>query len=106
MAFMSIGGVQIFRPSTAVEAAIRDCARTHLLSAFAPGESRGGKAANKIIHHQIGVYETLLRPLVPQLVSRGAAEFLLFQYDEAWRLLHGEGILDLKEREHWAWIER
>jgi hypothetical protein len=105
MGFESFGGVQIFRPSNEVEAAIRDRARSHLFSAFKPGVYRGAEAANRIIHHQFAIYERLLRPLMSKLVSRGAAEFLLFQYDQAWQLLHGKGILDLREREHWAWIE-
>lgn len=97
--------MRIFRPSDEVEAAIRAVARAHLFSNFKPGEYRGAQAANAIIQHQFGIYERLLRPLIPRLASREAAEFLLFQYDEAWRLLHGKGILDLREREHWAWIE-
>ncbi len=43
--------------------------------------------------------------MIPQLASRGAAELLLSQYDEAWRLLHGKGILDLSERQRWEAIE-
>ncbi len=105
MAFRSFAGVRIFRPSGEVEAAIRVRARVHLFSTFTPGEYRGVEAANRVIQHQFGIYERLLRPLIPKLASREAAEFLLFQYDEAWRLLHGKGILDLREREHWAYIE-
>lgn len=105
MGFESFGGVQIFRPSNGVQATIRDHTRSQLFSAFRPGEYRGAEAANRIVHHQFAVYERLLRPLVPKLASRGAAEFLLFQYDQAWQLLHGKGILDLREREHWAWVE-
>lgn len=39
------------------------------------------------------------------LASRGSTEFLLFQYDEADDILHGESILDPSEREEWARVE-
>ena len=105
MGFEQFGFVRIFRPSYEVENAIRQQARNHLFSRFTPGEYCGAKAANEIIQHQFQIYERLLRPLIPKLASRGGAEFLLFQYDEAWRILHGDGLLDLRERERWAWIE-
>jgi len=105
MAFESFGEVSIFRPSQRVETLIRNRARSHLFSAFEPGEYHTGEQANRIIQHQFRVYEQLLRPVVPKLTSRGAAEFLLYQYDQAWKLVHGNDILDLQERSRWAWIE-
>ena len=105
MGFEQFGDVQIFRPSYEAEDAIRRQARIHLFSRFTPGEYRGAEAANEIVQHQFRIYEHLLRPLIPKLASRGGAEILLFQYDEAWRLLHGKGILDLRERERWMWVE-
>lgn len=104
MAFKSFAGIDIFRPSLPIEAAIRNSARGHLFSAFPPGEYRGERA-NRVIQHQFRLYQQLLEPLIPRLSSRGAAEFFLYQYDQAFRLVHGEGILNLKEREQWAWIE-
>jgi hypothetical protein len=103
--FEQFGDVRIFRPSHGTESFIRRRARNHLLSRFSPGEYRGAEAANAVIQHQFKFYENMLQPMVPQLASRGAAEFLLFQYDEAWRLIHGKGILDLRERERWERIE-
>src|ERR1039458_1047450 len=103
--FEQFGDVRIFRPSHGTESFIRRRARNHLLSRFSPGEYRGAEAANAVIQHQFKFYENMLQPMVPQLASRGAAEFLLFQYDEAWRLIHGKGILDLRERERWEWVE-
>src|SRR2546425_13164403 len=105
MPLYQFGDVQIFRPSREVEAAIQERARTHLLSRFSAGEYRGGQAANAVIQHQFQFYEHLLRPLVSQLASRYAAEFLLFQYDNTARILHANGILDLRERERWIVIE-
>jgi hypothetical protein len=103
--FEQFGDVRIFRPSHGTESFIRRRGRAHLFSRFSPGEYRGAEAANAVIQHQFKFYENLLQPMIPQLASRGAAEFLLFQYDEAWRLLHGNGILDLQERQRWASIE-
>src|ERR1035441_10561522 len=97
--------VLIFRPSHGTESFIRRRARNHLLSRFSPGEYRGAEAANAVIQHQFKFYESLLQPMIPQLASRSAAEFLLFQYDEAWRLIHGKGILDLHERKKWETVE-
>ncbi len=105
MNFERFGDVRIFRPSQATENFIRRRGRVHLFSRFSPGEYRGAEAANAVIQHQFKFYENMLRPMIPQLAARDAAEFLLFQYDEAWRLLHGNGILDLRERQKWATVE-
>jgi hypothetical protein len=105
MAFEQFDTVRIFRPSLQIEHAIRDRARANLRSTFSPGEYRGAEAANRILQHQFKIYEALLQPLIPKLSCRGGAEFLLFQYDQAWQLLHGAEILDLNERNRWAWIE-
>jgi hypothetical protein len=104
MSFEQFGDVNIFRPSSEVEAFVREQTRVHLFSSFAPGEYRGAKLANAIIQHQMECYDKLLRPLIPKLAADDGVSFLLFQYDEACRILHGDGILDLRERERWMWI--
>jgi hypothetical protein len=76
-----------------------------LFARFGPGEYRGAEAANALIQHQFKCYENMLQPMVRQLACRGAVDFLLFQYDEAWRLIHGKGILDLNERHRWEVVE-
>jgi hypothetical protein len=43
--------------------------------------------------------------LIPKLASDDGVAFLLFQFDEACRILHSDGILDLRERERWMWVE-
>lgn len=103
--FEQFGDVKIFRPSYATERFISTRGRSHLFSRFSPGEYRGAEAANSVIQHQFDFYRNLLQPMIPQLASRGAVEFLLFQYDEAWRLIHGKGILDLRERQRWETVE-
>src|SRR5437868_6593533 len=105
MAIERFGTVSIFRPSLGIESDIREVARAHLHSRFRSGEYRGSETVNAILQHQYRIYEVLLKPLIPKLATRDGAEFLLSQYDEAWELLHSNGILDLKERERWAWIE-
>lgn len=105
MAIERFGTVSIFRPSLGIASDIREVARAHLYSRFRPGEYRGREAVNGILQHQYGVYQALLTPLIPRLASRDGAEFMLSQYDEAWKLLHGNGILDLREREIWMKIE-
>jgi hypothetical protein len=99
MAIERFGSVSVFRPSHGIECDIREVARAHLHSKFTSGEYRGSKIVNAILQHQYRIYEALLQPLIPKLATRDGAEFLLSQYDEAWRLLHGNGILDLMERE-------
>jgi hypothetical protein len=103
--FEQFGDVRIFRPSHATESFIRRRARAHLFSRFYAGEYRGAEAANELIQHQFRFYENMLQPMVRQLACRGAVDFLLFQYDEAWRLIHGKGILDLNERHRWEVVE-
>jgi hypothetical protein len=99
------GGVQIFRPSFENEAVIRQRARSHLRARFSPGEYRGAEFANAVIQHQFQFYDQLLQAFIPKLVSREAAEFLLFQFDQATRILHGNGIQDENERSRWSYIE-
>src|ERR1039458_1794501 len=105
MSFEQFGNVSIFRPSLEVEAFVRDQTRVHLFSRFKSGEYRGAKSANAIIQHQMECYDKLLRPLIPKLAGDDGVSFLLFQFDEACRILHGDGILDLQKRERWMRIE-
>src|SRR5689334_16746989 len=99
------GSVAVFRPSIDVELAIRKRARENLFSCFAPGDYSGESSANEVIRHQFGIYSVILEEVMPVLESRGAVDFLLCQYDQASRLLHGNGILDLRERERWRTVE-
>ncbi len=105
MPFYEFGCVRIFRPSHETEAVIRKQAAAHIRSRFPPGEYRGSTAANAVVQHHFKFYEAMLCPLIPKLTSSDAMQFLLFQYDEASRILHGSGILDLAERELWTQIE-
>jgi hypothetical protein len=103
--FERFGETDIFRPSSSVEHAIRQRAIEHLFARFSPGEYRGAAAANAVIQHQFTFYERLIKPVLPRLAVLDAVDFLLFQYDQANRILHGRDLLDLRERERWMWIE-
>ena len=103
--FERFGDFHIFRPSQGTESFVSRRARQHLLLRFSSGVYRGRNEVNPIIQHQFQFYEKLLQTVIPKLITRGAAEFLLYQYDQAWAVLHGEGILDLRERERWMHIE-
>src|SRR5580704_12997188 len=105
MSFQKFGSVKIFRPSPEVEGFVNENARRNLFSRFAAGEYRGARLANEVIQHQMAFYDELLRPLIPRLVGGDGVSFLLYQFDEACRILHGDGILDLQERETWLWVE-
>ena len=98
------GQRQIFRPSRDVERWIQEGAWEHLQTKFKPGEYRG-RAGNELILHQFRFYERLLETALPKLCGRDEMEFLLYQFDEATQLLHGNGILDLREREAWSQVE-
>jgi len=98
------GNANIFRPSLAAEHAIRDAAKKHLLSQFAPGIYTG-LPANLVLQCLYGFYEEHLNHFVPDIASRSAAEFLLFQYDEATKILHGRGISNREEMVRWIEIE-
>lgn len=99
------GDTHIFRPSADVETSIRWSAREHLLSRYPAGEYHGTKAANDIVQHQFRFYEKCLRPVVEQLPSRDTLDFLLSQYDDSARILHGNNISDPTQRESWSRIE-
>ena len=98
------GQRQIFRPAREVEGWIQAGAYEHLQARFRPGEYRGSEA-NAVILHQFRFYERLLETALPKLCGRDELEFLLHQYEEATKLLHGKGILDLREREAWSRVE-
>lgn len=98
------GQRQIFRPAREVEGWIQAGAWEHLQARFKPGEYRGS-AGNEVILHQFRYYERLLETALPKLCGRDEMEFLLMQFDEATKLLHGHGILDLREREAWSRVE-
>lgn len=98
------GAVAIFRPAFEIEAVIREQARAHLFSRFTAGKYTGAEA-NALIQHQFGVYSRILDNVLPVLERRAAVDFLLTQYDQACRLLHGKDILDLEERRRWSEIE-
>jgi hypothetical protein len=82
-----------------MEELIRRRAKVHLRSRFGSGEYRGSNKANAVIQHQSTFYDDLLQSFIPRIACRSAAEFLFFQYDETWRIIHGQGILDLQERQ-------
>ena len=46
-----------------------------------------------------------MQALMPKIACRDGAEFYLYQYDQALHILHGEGIVDKREREIWEWAE-
>lgn len=99
------GPRQIFRPAREVEEWIRKRAREHLDAKFQPGQYFGAERANAVVSHQFRFYEQLLESVLPKLCQRDEVDFLLYQYDQASELLHGKGILDLKEREAWSHVE-
>lgn len=99
------GPRKIFRPDPQVEEWIKLRARAHVTSRFQAGQYRGTKEANPVISHLFQFYTALLESVLPQLTSRSELDFLLYQYDQASELLHGHGILDLKEREAWSRVE-
>lgn len=102
---VQFGPRKIFRPSPQLEESIRLQARKHLDSKFEPGIYCGGERANSVILHQFKFYETLFEMVLPSLGSRDEVDFLFYQYDQATALFHGEGILDLREREAWSKVE-
>lgn len=99
------GDVSIFRPTAATAHFVRLGGREHLFSRFSTGEYRGAKNANSVLQHQYQYFEQILNSVIPLISSRDAADFLLFQYDEATRILHGAGIDNPIERERWQRLE-
>lgn len=104
MSFVEFAGIQILRPSREIEVSFHHEARTHLLARFPPGEYRGAEQANAVIQHLFAFYEQRLPSLVRAISDRDTVEFLLWQYDESARLLHGTGIRDEQAREEWLRI--
>jgi hypothetical protein len=79
-------------------------ARRSIASQYSPGVYHG-RRANDVIQHLYRFYERKLYRFVQGLASRDAAEFLLFQYDEATRILHGKDIVDPDQAARWLEIE-
>lgn len=99
------GPKQIFRPRRHVAAMLHAEAKDWVTRKFTAGTYRGSDRVNPIIHHLFEFYDNRLRSLAPQIASRDLVDFLLHQYDEANEILHGNGILDLKEQSEWGHIE-
>jgi len=105
MGVVRYGSTMIFRPDRQVSDEINQKARRALLQKFKPGTYVGRDEVNPILRAHFEYYDGRLRRVVPHLASRDAADFLLFQYDEANEILHGSSISDPDQRESWARIE-
>ncbi len=105
MGVVRYGSKLIFRPDRQVSDEINIKARRALLQQFEPGTYTGREEVNPILRAHFEFYDSRLRRVAPLLASRDAADFLLFQYDEATEILHGSLISDPDERESWARIE-
>lgn len=102
---LRFGAARLLRPPVGLLSAIRSDARNHLLRRFAPGSYADSAKINAIIQHQFAFYDGHLRRMLAPMASRDAAEFFLFQYDEANRILHGKDLVGVGEREKWEAIE-
>lgn len=105
MNLVQFGPQRILRPrhSTAIE--FHNRARAALFRHFRPGTYCGRDEVNPIIRKHFEFYDQRLRIIAPKLASRGCAELLLSQYDEAEEILHGNGIASDQQKEAWARIE-
>lgn len=99
------GSAQIFRWSWQMEQRMRAEAREHLLARFTVGEYRDAKTINAILQHLFAYYAKQLKEAVAVFADRDSFEFVLTHYDEANKILHGQGIDDLDERTRWLKIE-
>ena len=99
-----LGPAKLIRPSKDVEIFVRSQAEDHLLERFPIGTFKNPVDVNAIIQHQFNFYDSNLRRLVSRISSRDAAQFLLFQYDQASEILHGEK-LDVDEARQWSSME-
>lgn len=104
MHFKRFGSAMIVRATLAEEAELRQGAKRHLLSKFAPGTYAGAEV-NFIAQHQYQFFESKLNSIIPLFASRDAAEFLLSQYDEASKVFHGTDLESETEKEEWMSIE-
>lgn len=105
MPFRTYGSARIFRPSRVAASTLHEEAKRRLLTRFMPGRYEGSQSVNAIIQELFQFYEHQLRLIARNIASRDAADFLLHQYDLATEILHGEGILDLRDRGEWLHIE-
>jgi len=99
-----LGPARLIWPSNEVEAFIRKQAQEHLLSRFPVGTFKTPETVNSILQHQFAFYDAHLRQLVGRVASRDAAQFVLFQYDEAAKILHNAH-LNEAEAEQWSEVE-
>ena len=105
MRIETYGGAKILRWSWEMEHGLRSAAREHLLKKFRIGEYRDPATVKAIIHHQFAFFADCLVAAVPKIATRDALEFVLNQYEEAARILHGQGITNPDEKERWLRVE-
>src|ERR1044072_8460371 len=101
----TFGSVRILRPRPQTVRFFRNAARAHLLREFHVGNYPGSDFANRILQHQFEFFSKSLVALVPKLVTRDALEFVLFQYDQAGKILHAKGIKHPVDVDRWLGIE-
>ena len=99
-----LGKSKIFRPRRWVVNKLQSRFHELLLRTFGPGEYRQS-AAPIVLNHGFELYETLLRSLIPQIASRDALEFILYQFDQGARIRHGDSIKSQTQKDEWTTLE-
>jgi hypothetical protein len=105
MNFTPFGPKNIFRPRESVCDELHGRAQAALLREFKTGVYVGRDEVNPILKRHFQFYERRLLLIAPKIASRGSADLLLHQYDEASEILHGMNIHSFVQREAWARIE-
>lgn len=95
---------KLFRPRPSVVRSLESRFHELLLKTFGPGEYLRG-TASIVLNHAFELYETLLCSLVPQIASRDALDFILFQFDQNAQIRFESNIESRMQDQDWARLE-
>ena len=101
----TFGPAVIFLWSWEMEREMRAEARQHLFQKFQVGIYRDADIANSIIQHQFEFFSAKLNAAIQIMADRSALEFILNQYEESSKILHGHHIDDQDQKAEWLRIE-
>jgi hypothetical protein len=101
-----LGCSQMFRPRPLGRSQTNLDAQFHqlLLHTFSPGTYLR-TSANAVLNHAFELHEKLLLSLIPQIASREAMDFILFQFDQGALIRHGKGAKARDEKDQWDRLE-
>tara|TARA_R110002111_G_scaffold100976_6_gene156473 strand:- start:31140 stop:32765 length:1626 start_codon:yes stop_codon:yes gene_type:complete len=102
MPITTIGGVEIFRPSTDTELKVRIQAESKLRNKYETGKYSDKDTINSFLQDYFLFYDQMLKALLPQISSIHLLDFVLHEYDQSCAIQRSK---ELNHAENAYWSE-